>query len=293
MSARFLAYFGRRVHRLPVLLVGSMRPEDLLDAPILSQALAELRAQGRLDEIPLRALAKDETRLLARSLHAGARRGRVGNRMVDDVWMVSEGNPFVVVESMQAIREEARDSGRFGSPLARSVRDFVAGVWIGSGKGYAICATAAVIEGLLVAPGSWWPGLNVRPPRRWRSQSGVGFRHMATGRSFRTTDRRVADDRPLPATRPTPTPPSSLRQNPPRTAGRRCDRSATTTHGRATSARRHLIRFAELAAQRYALEEAPGRSHSLQRSTSYRCLSTTARAIEQRFMSASEGYVRA
>ena len=33
MSARFLAYFGRRVHRLPVLLVGSMRPEDLLDAP--------------------------------------------------------------------------------------------------------------------------------------------------------------------------------------------------------------------------------------------------------------------
>ena len=102
------------------------------------------------------------TRLLARCLHAGARRGRAGNRMVDDVWMVSEGNPFVVVESMQAIREEARDSGRFGSPLARSVQEFVAARLdrLGERARHLVGDGGRHRKGLLIrGPGPCGPGL--------------------------------------------------------------------------------------------------------------------------------------
>ena len=265
MSARFLAYFGRRVHRLPVLLVGSMRPEDLLDAPILSQALAELRAQGRLDEIPLRALAKDETRLLARCLHAGARRGRAGNRMVDDVWMVSEGNPFVVVESMQAIRDEARDSGRFGSPLARSVRDFVAARLDRLGeRARHLVATAAVIGR------DFSFALLARAARVSEREAAETVEELVRRRVLDTVGdrlefshdwiRRVADDRLLPATRPTlhAAVGDALEEL---HRGRLDDVADQLGHhySRAGDFRKalpHLIRFAELAAQRYALDEA-------------------------------------
>jgi DNA-binding SARP family transcriptional activator len=265
MSARFLAYFGRRVHRLPVLLVGSMRPEDLLDAPILSQALAELRAQGRLEEIPLRALAKDETRLLARCLHAGARRGRVGSRMVDEVWMVSEGNPFVVVESMQAIRDEARDSGRVGSPLARSVRDFVAARLDRLGeRARHLVATAAVIGR------DFSFALLARAARVSEREAAETVEELVRRRVLDTIGdrlefshdwiRRVADDRLLPATRPTlhAAVGAALEE----LHHGRLDDVADQLgnhYSRAGDFRKalpNLVRFAELAAQRYALEEA-------------------------------------
>ena len=126
MSARFLAYLGRRIHHLPVLVVGTMRPEDLVDAPVLGQALTELRAEGRLDDIPLRSLSEEDTRRLASALRAGAASGRDWDRIVDDVWTVSEGNPFVVVESVRAVRDQGGSAWLKGSGVARRVQDFVA-----------------------------------------------------------------------------------------------------------------------------------------------------------------------
>ena len=126
MSARFLAYLGRRIHQLPVLIVGSMRPEDLVDAPVLGQALAELRTEGRLDEIPLLSLSEDETRRLAGALRAGTGSGRDWDHIVNDVWAVSEGNPFVVVESVRAVRDQGASAWMRGSGVARRVQDFVA-----------------------------------------------------------------------------------------------------------------------------------------------------------------------
>jgi len=124
MSARFLAYLGRRIHRLPVLVVASMRPEELVDVTVLAQALAELRKDGQLDEIVLRSLSEEETRQLAR--HLGVRAGRDVNRTVDEIWAASEGNPFVVVESIREMRDHALDHDRRGIRLARRVQDFVA-----------------------------------------------------------------------------------------------------------------------------------------------------------------------
>ena len=278
MSARFLAYFGRRVHRLPVLVVGSMRPEDLLDAPILSQALAELRAQGRLDEIPLRALAKDETRLLARCLHARARCGRAGNRMVDDVWMVSEGNPFVVVESMQAIRDEARDRGGSAPRWPGRYRISWRRVWIGSGKGHAHPGGdgGRHRKGLLVRcswlvrPGS--PNVGGRRGRGGGTSAPSGAGPTVGDRlEFFARDwiRRVADRSPASP----PTRPDAFTTLP---SGRCTGRASTPTDGWTTwrdqlghhysragdfrKALPYLVRFrsGSRGAKRYALEEALG-----------------------------------
>jgi DNA-binding SARP family transcriptional activator/predicted ATPase len=125
-SARLLAYLGRRIHDLPVLIVGSVRPEDLVDVPVLAQALSELRTEGKLDEIPLRPLSEDETRRLVAALRAGVGTGRDWDHIVDDVWEVSEGNPFVVVESIRAVRDQGITAWVRGSGLAQRVQDFVA-----------------------------------------------------------------------------------------------------------------------------------------------------------------------
>ena len=211
--------------------------------------------------------------------------------MVDDVWMVSEGNPFVVVESMQAIREEARDSGRFGSPLARSVRDFVAARLDRLGErgtpsgGYG----SRHRKGLLVrAPGSCRPGLQEREAAetveelvRRRVLDTVGDRLEFSHDWIR----RVADDRLLPATRRDT--PRRRRlctwRTPPRAAGRRGGpaRQPLLTGGRLPQGTSPIWSgFAELAAQRYAPRRglAGVRARTRQRSSSYRRRSTTARA---------------
>jgi DNA-binding SARP family transcriptional activator len=126
MSARFLAFLGRRVHRLPVLVVGSMRPEELVDAPVLAHALGELRTEDRLSEVPLGSLSEDDSRVLVRALHPSARSGQHWDRITGEIWALSEGNPFVIVESVRALLGESPEAWARESGLARGVKDFVA-----------------------------------------------------------------------------------------------------------------------------------------------------------------------
>jgi DNA-binding SARP family transcriptional activator len=120
MSARFLAFLGRRIHRWPVLVLGTTRPEELVDAPALTQALSELRTDGRLDEIVLGALSEAESLALVRALQPTARAGRDRDRLEREIWSMSDGSPFVIVESVRGLQQ--------GTPveLGRGVRDFVA-----------------------------------------------------------------------------------------------------------------------------------------------------------------------
>jgi DNA-binding SARP family transcriptional activator len=126
MSARLLAFLGRRLGPLPVLIVGSARPEEAVEAPDLAQALAELRREGRLDEVAVGPLSRDESVTLARALGPGATVARLIDRIADELWAVSEGNPFVIVETIRALGQGAA-SAEPGKPLiARNVRESVA-----------------------------------------------------------------------------------------------------------------------------------------------------------------------
>ena len=126
MSVRLLAFLGRRIHQLPVLVVGTMRPEELVDAPVLGRALQELRGEARLDEIVLSPLSEAETRALGQALQPSIRTRRDRDRVMGEVWARSEGNPFVIVESLRGLGAEAVEAW-IGQPrLTRSVQDFVA-----------------------------------------------------------------------------------------------------------------------------------------------------------------------
>ncbi len=126
MSARFLAFLGRRIHRWPVLMVGSTRPEELIDAPELAQALKELRDDGRLDEVALAPLSEPQGRALARALRSSSRFGRDWDRLEGEIWATSEGNPFVIVESTRSLLQEPAGAWTRGAGMGRRVQDFVA-----------------------------------------------------------------------------------------------------------------------------------------------------------------------
>lgn len=127
LSARFLAFLGRRIHRLPVLIVGSMRPEELVDAPVLAQSLRELRADGRLDEISLGALSQADSVALVQALMPSDLRGPQSATTARDIWASSEGNPFIIVESVRSLHYDRPVVRQHGEPgLTRTVQDFVA-----------------------------------------------------------------------------------------------------------------------------------------------------------------------
>jgi DNA-binding SARP family transcriptional activator len=121
MSARLLAYLGRRLGSAPVLVIGSMRSEEV-PSPVLETALVELRATERMDEIALGALTRDESLELARALTTAGKDRVSIEAIADDLWTLSEGNPFVIVEIMRALNE----GGDGRSPaIPRSVRQSV------------------------------------------------------------------------------------------------------------------------------------------------------------------------
>ena len=105
MSAQFLAFLGRRIHRLPVLVLGSMRPEEMVDAPVLARAVSELREDGRFEEIELSPLTEDESRELLRALRPSSRARAHEASLADDIVAISEGNPFVIVESTRVMQD--------------------------------------------------------------------------------------------------------------------------------------------------------------------------------------------
>lgn len=127
LSARFLAFLGRRVQRLPILVVGTMRPEELIDAPVLVQALRELRVEAPLDEVTLAALTAAESVALTRLLLPARGPEMHRDRVAGEISAASEGNPFVIVESVCALQDAGSGVGSPERRLARSVRDFVAG----------------------------------------------------------------------------------------------------------------------------------------------------------------------
>jgi DNA-binding SARP family transcriptional activator/tetratricopeptide (TPR) repeat protein len=124
MSVRLFSFIGRRIRQRPVLLVGSAREEDLTEARTLRQAVAELDREERLLRLGLSPLSQAHTVELVRALlRRGAAEASV-ERMGEEIWRTSEGNPFVIVETARELVEGAGAPGA-GRVLPRRVRDLV------------------------------------------------------------------------------------------------------------------------------------------------------------------------
>jgi tetratricopeptide (TPR) repeat protein len=109
-----------------VLLVATAREEELADADVLRRALGELRGEGHLDEVVLSPLSRPDTSSLVRFLTVAGSEARAVARLEEQAWAASEGNPFVVVETVRALREGLTLREPATLSLPQRVRDVVA-----------------------------------------------------------------------------------------------------------------------------------------------------------------------
>jgi DNA-binding SARP family transcriptional activator len=142
MSLRLLSFVGRRAREWRVLVIATLREEELMDAPLLRQVLTELRRERHAREVRLAPLSRADTVSLVRALQTTE---ASATDLDERIWAVSEGNPFVVVETVQALREGGMQTPST-LPVPEGVRELVAGRLGRLGAGARdVAAVAAVI----------------------------------------------------------------------------------------------------------------------------------------------------
>jgi DNA-binding SARP family transcriptional activator len=148
MSVRLFSFLGRRLEGRRILLVGTVREEELDGTSPVRRMLAELSQEERLVRLALEPLSREHTRVLVRNLAEGSTADESSlTRLEDRVWTLSEGNPFVIVESLREALDTAR---RPGLPDLPAVPEKVRALILGrferlSDAGQHLLATSAVI----------------------------------------------------------------------------------------------------------------------------------------------------
>src|SRR5262249_43268033 len=116
-SLRLFAFLVRRIEAWPLLMVGVVRKEELGDSTALRRLLEE-RDGRSFRQLSLGALSRADTAALVRALAGRDIDPPAAVRLANQVWLLSEGNPFMVVESMRALEtgEIAPVHGRLAMP---------------------------------------------------------------------------------------------------------------------------------------------------------------------------------
>ena len=127
MSVRLLAFLSRRIESWPVLLIGTAREEYLPDVPWLGKGLSEIRQHPGLVEIGLRPLSRSDTASLVRSVATTDELGFAPQGFEEHVWQVSEGNPFVALQTIRFVHEAPASGQSLARQLPTAVRDLVIG----------------------------------------------------------------------------------------------------------------------------------------------------------------------
>ena len=121
MSLRLLAFISRRLGRWRMLAAVTAREEDLAHSSLLRHTLDELDQGGHLIRSSLGPLGREDTVALARTLvPTGA-----AAFLDEELWRASEGNPFMIVETLRALRGGRPPDGTATLPLPERVRDLI------------------------------------------------------------------------------------------------------------------------------------------------------------------------
>jgi len=126
-SLRLFTFLVRRIDAWPLLMVGIVRKEELGDSTVLRRLLQESDGRSQLRQLSLGALSRADTAALVRALASRDIDAPAAVRLANQVWLMSKGNPFMVVESMRALEtgEIAPVHGRL--PLPQRVREVISG----------------------------------------------------------------------------------------------------------------------------------------------------------------------
>ncbi len=110
----------------PLLLVGTLRDEELPDLSLLRQTVESLEGEPHVERLRVAPLSRPATFGLVRALSSATSEPGALERVAQEVWGVSEGNPFVVVETMRALQQGISLVGSGGLPIAERVRRVIA-----------------------------------------------------------------------------------------------------------------------------------------------------------------------
>jgi DNA-binding SARP family transcriptional activator len=124
MSLRLFAFVAHRLERHGLLLAGTAREDEAAGAPAWRGLLAGLERAPHARVLPVPPLSRPETLALLRALGPSGEEaaGRPGLR--EEVWALSGGNPFVVVEATRAFAEGPAPAAG-GLVLPRRVRTLI------------------------------------------------------------------------------------------------------------------------------------------------------------------------
>jgi DNA-binding SARP family transcriptional activator/tetratricopeptide (TPR) repeat protein len=125
MSVRLLAFVSRRSRAWRALVVATTREEDLADAPVVQQVLAEVSSEPHVEVVALQALSREHTLDLVRALARVRTDDAMVARVGEQVWRASGGNPLVVVEAMRAVARGTLSPGLDQLSVPESVRDII------------------------------------------------------------------------------------------------------------------------------------------------------------------------
>ncbi len=126
MSLRLLAFVGRRIATWAAFVVTTTREEELTDASAARRTVHELYREAQVVPLVLPPLSRTDTTRLVQALARIGSDARVVARLEQQVWAVSEGNPFVAVETTRAL-QEGKALPEVGTlPLPQRVRELIA-----------------------------------------------------------------------------------------------------------------------------------------------------------------------
>jgi predicted ATPase len=126
MSLRLISFLSHRIQDRSVLLVGTAREEEVSQTPLLSELLQELDRNPRALSFTLSSLSRGDTGTLVRRLARARFEESLLARLEQGIWASSEGNPFIVVETMRALQEGDGLQVQSSVPLPKQVRVVVA-----------------------------------------------------------------------------------------------------------------------------------------------------------------------
>ena len=125
MSLRLLSFLGRRIQGAPVFIVGTSRDDELDGAPLLRRTLDEFDRDDRLMRLTLSPLDQAQTIELVRALAGSGGGGARPAGLGEQVWAASEGNPFMIVETLRALREGGVAPTAGQLPMPQRVRRLI------------------------------------------------------------------------------------------------------------------------------------------------------------------------
>ena len=146
LSVRLLAFLARRIAGWPVLILVTAREEEVDARSMLQRTLEELAPAGLLARVSVSTLTLEDTTRLVNEIVLADRKKIETESAARQIWALSQGNPFMIVEAVRALGEGASAPAEGILPLPPRVRELVASRLDRlSERGRRLIAVAAVI----------------------------------------------------------------------------------------------------------------------------------------------------